>query len=241
MNTKSSLYDFFAMVIPGFLWLLLIAFWYKWAFKFTCANNIISGTLLLFIASYFIGLFYHKIVEKGLSYLSKFITKKCIHRLLSCLRKCVDNKKCIKCLLSYRYIFRNDEHAIKRSWVEFRKDYEKNGGKQSKSSASNLHEYYTAYYALMKANMLYNIPVLEAQVALLKNVAPITLIYAIVIHYCDSFLCWYHLYINSCCLTSALLILLVCMVKALVSIQNKIYELVWDGYEYLELIDKDKK
>jgi hypothetical protein len=236
MNPKSSIYDFFAMVIPGFLLLLLISFFCNGNFIFTGMEGVISG-MLLFIVSYVVGLLWHKLIEGVLGYLSKLITIKCIHRLLFCLRKWVGEKKCCQWLLSYRYIFRNDKYAIKRRWDFFCKNYKEDGETQMKRTKSNRHDYYTAYYVLMKANMLNSIPVLEAQVAFLKNIASITLAYTIVICKCDSFLCWYHLCINPCCLISALLILFGGMILALISIQKKIYYLIWEGYEYLDNIN----
>jgi hypothetical protein len=202
MKTKTSLYDFFAMVIPGFLWLLLISFWCNWHFTFAgySTDSIIGGTLL-FIACYTIGLVYHKLVER--------ITNKC---------------------------FRNNECSIKDKWKKFKADYEEDGGTSELNTNGSRHDYFTGYYALMKENMLYNIPVLEAQVAFLRNMVLITLVYIITYIYsmccCGcSFCC--HLPINPCCLVVALLILLFFMVKAFISIQNKIYYLVWEGYEYL--------
>jgi hypothetical protein len=127
-------------------------------------------------------------------------------------------------------------------WEKFGKDCKENGGTLPKeSTAGNRHEYYKAYYALMKANKLNSIPVLEAQVAFLRNIAPITLSYIITIYCCyHCCCCCCHslvpAIVTPCCFIIALLILLVGMVIAFFSIQNKIYYLVWEGYEYLTLM-----
>jgi hypothetical protein len=229
MNAKTSLYDFFAMVIPGFLWLLLISHWCKWNGIFTGdgINGIIGG-LLLFIACYTMGLVAHKVLDRLLwlikCMLKKFKNKRCLQSLRS---------RCIFPYLHCLIYFRNNKYFVKKMWEKFGKDCKENGGTlPNKSTKGSLHEYYEAYYALMKAHTLNNIPVLEAQVAFLRNIAPITLFYIIAMCCCDcSF--WHHLSINPCCLAIALLILLAGMVIAFFSIQNKIYYLVWEGYEYL--------
>ncbi|MDR3180944.1 MAG: hypothetical protein LBT61_03330 [Prevotellaceae bacterium] len=199
MNPKSSIYDFFAMVIPGFLWLLLISFCCKWNFTFAGygIDGIIGGTML-FIACYTIGLVYHKLVE----------------------------------LMTNKW-FRNNRCCIRKSWEKFCTEYKKDNDKKENSqwTKGNRHDYFKAYYTLMKEGMLGSIPVLEAQVAFLRNLVLITVAYTIKM-YCCSW-CWCCLSISPCSFTVALIILLVLMVVALISIQNKIYYLVWEGYEYL--------
>jgi hypothetical protein len=194
MKAKSSIYDFFAMVIPGFLWLLLISFCCKWNFMFADydADGIIGGTML-FIACYTIGLVYHKLVE----------------------------------LMTNKW-FRNNRCCIRKSWKKFCKEYEKDNDNK-KNSQWTKGDYFKAYYKLMKEGRLGNIPVLEAQVAFLRNLVLITAAYTIKM-YCCACCC---LSISPCSFTVALIILLVLMVVALISIQNKIYYLVWEGYAYL--------
>jgi hypothetical protein len=197
MKTQTSLYDFFTMVIPGFLLLVLISSCGQCNFTFSelGVEGIMGGTLL-FIASYIIGLLYHKVVER------------------------------------FTPRLRNNKCCIKKQWEKFKSEYEQNAETSpKKSTKGGLHEYYTAFYALMKANMLYNIPVLEVQVAFLRNMVPITLLYIIAICCCSGHL--WPFAINPCCLAIVLAIVLAVMVKAFFSIQNKIYYLVWEGYEYL--------
>ena len=239
MKTQTSLYDFFAIVVPGFLWVLLISLWCKDICQFACLNGVVDTTLF-FIVCYGIGLLWHKGVEWALGKISKFIKKKRINSFLLCLRKWAGEKKCRQWLLDYRYIFRNDEYAIKRSRDKFKKEYERDGGtfkKQEKTD--NRYKYYTAYYALMKNNMLNSIPVLEAQVAFLKNMVFLIPFFIIPVCCCSCSFSWCCL--SLCCLASIPLILLIAFVffLALISIQKKIYYLVWEGYEYLLNLTQD--
>ena len=203
MKTQTSLYDFFAIVIPGFLWLLLISLWSNGHFIIVCNGiNGLIGTTLLFIASYIVGLLYHKLVEL----------------LFRC--------------------FRNNPCVIKKQWEKFKKEYEKDGGTfEKQEKTGNRYKYYTAYYALMKNNMLNSIPVLEAQVAFLKNMVFLIPFYIITVCCCGISFSGFSL--PPCCLASILLIVLIGSVYAFISIQNKIYYLVWEGHRYLLNLTQD--
>jgi hypothetical protein len=241
LTSKMTLYDMLAMVIPGFLLLKLFPGCFGYPIDFDNEKN----TVIIIIISYAIGIIYHKTIE----WLFNIIG------------------------------FRNNEECIEKSAEKFYDNYEKNGGNtQNSLSHYNKHEYYKAYYTLMKENMLNSIPTLEAQVVFIKNMLPLTVVSialccgnncfninpycaAIIlliigvliivlmviilievpyeIYYLVSIVgefiivrcCWS----NNCCINSfcAAIILLTIGAILLIVIQNKIYYLVWEGYEYL--------
>jgi hypothetical protein len=127
--------------------------------------------------------------------------------------------------------FRNNEKCIKKSAEKFYNDYKKDGG-NGDNFQFDKHSYYIAYYNLMKNGMLYNIPTLEAQVAFICRILPITLFYIIVLCCCENILPG----INNCTLAIFLLIIDIFLALLLIKIQNKIYYLVWEGNEYLNKI-----
>jgi hypothetical protein len=136
--------------------------------------------------------------------------------------------KTIECLFN-KFEFRNNEKCIKNSAEQFYSDYEKNGGnKQNGNSKYNRNDYYIAYYALMKENMLNSIPILEAQVVFIRNMLPLTVMCIIAMCCCGNFS------INPCFVAIILLIIGVILVVLLIEIQKKICYLVWEGFEYLK-------
>ncbi len=93
-------------------------------------------------------------------------------------------------------------------------------------------DYYEAYYYLMRNNCLYVIPVLEAQVALIKNIFPILIFYLI--------------YLSANCsiinveddlrlfIVITLGILIVTLPCVWYKIQVKVYRFVFEGYFYIQ-------
>jgi hypothetical protein len=120
--------------------------------------------------------------------------------------------------------FRNNKEWIKKSAKKFYYKYRKDGGNtQNSNLPDNLHEYYKAYYALMKENMLNNIPILEAQVAFIRNMLPLMVMYIIITLYrCGNNLCS----INLCFVTIILLTIGIILVIKHTEVQNEIYYLV---------------
>jgi hypothetical protein len=198
ISSKFTLYDLLAMVIPGFLILMLFLFGANWQFVFF--ENWVN-ILYVIIICYVIGMIYRKAIEFILGKIN----------------------------------FRNNEKHIKKSAEKFYRDYEENGGKIGNNPRTDKHRYYKAYYALMKNGMLYNIPTLEAQVAFICSILPIIPFYILLlIFHADIFL-----HINHYISAMLLLISAVILIFVLISIQNKIYYLVWEGNEYLKDIEEE--
>jgi hypothetical protein len=203
MTPKVTMYDSLAMVISGFLILLLLASvlgWLPLNSGVANENSWLSITVISLL-SYLIGLMWHKF-----------------------------------CDLLFRK-FRNCEYSIKHEYRRFVADYQHNSKQQlaEKISENFKHEYYQAYYSLMAKNCLCNIPVLEAQVAFVRNLIPINIIYIIVFLHCDNALSDF---VKSQLDTTfafviMLLFLFVGLIYLLLKLQSKIYYLVWEGNEYL--------
>jgi hypothetical protein len=149
LSSKFTLYDMFAMVIPGFLLLMLFPFCCDCYFNLFADG---TGIVCAFIASYLIGLIYHKAVE-----------------YLFTRAGCRNDKNRIKAMGKKFYSDYNDRIKDAPN-VENAKDIQ-----------YDTNSYYKAYYKLMKNGMLYNIPTLEAQVVFIRNILPITLFYIIVL------------------------------------------------------------
>jgi hypothetical protein len=132
--------------------------------------------------------------------------------------------------------FRNSECIIKQQYELFISEYEKVSRNKTPKIHDNFkHEYYKAYYRLMRANCMNNIPVLEAQVAFIRNLIFIIPFYIIVLLHNDNAICCAVklLLNNTLCLILLLFVALVGMLCLFMNIQNKIYYLVWEGNEYL--------
>ena len=170
--------------------------------------------ILIFIISYAIGLVYHKIVEK--------IVKKCTDY-------CCNNSAQIK--KSAEKVIQEYENS--RCYKSGLKDDVFNTATAVETSKKDRHCYYKAYYYLMEKQSLNNIPTLETQVAFIKNIIPIIMLYIVYFCCCDSIVLFYSL---PCCMLPILLFLLgIGLLLTCCCIQNKIYKLVWEGYIYLHV------
>ena len=184
MTSKLTLYDFFCILISGYL--ILFPFMDNELCDF-------CKSLPFFILAYLVGIVYHKIIEY----------------LFSPLRNCQG------------MIEKGKDMAIK-SFVN-----------HCKEPMSNQDiDYYEAYYYLMRKNCLYIIPVLEAQVALIKSIYPIIVFYLI--------------YLSANCsvinmeddlrlfIVITLWILIVMLPWVWYKIQLKVYQFVFEGYFFIQ-------
>lgn len=185
MISKLSLYDFFCILIAGYLTLypFVDCYYFEWR----------KDLLPLFLLSYLVGLVYHKIVEYFTSPL------------------------------------RNNKYMIEIGKSVAQKNFKEN---KHIDIPENSDCYDDAYYYLMRYNCLYVIPILEAQVALIKNMYPLLIIYTICLSANSSFLG-----INgSCCIVLATIFAILIFTLPFVwyRIQIKIYQFVWEGYYYIK-------
>ena len=143
-----------------------------------------------------------------LAYLVGLVYHKIVELLYSPLRNC-------------QYMIAKGKYRAIRSFVN-----------HCKTSISNQDvDYYEAYYYLMRKNCLYVIPVLEAQVALIKTVFPILILYII--------------YLSANCsiikmeddlrifIVITLGILIVTLPCVWYIIQVKVYRFVFEGYFFI--------
>ncbi len=135
-----------------------------------------------------------------------------------------------------RMNLRNNEKDLEESAKRFYNDYKKCSKKSKfQHDKHSIQKYYEAYYKLMKENMLNNIPILEAQVAFIRNILPITLLYSFTVRFFRI-----NFYINYCGLSLLLLLTVLVLVAVFFSVQSKIYYLVWEGNEYLKHLITEK-
>lgn len=97
--------------------------------------------------------------------------------------------------------------------------------------------YVEAYYYLIKNNSLNVIPVLEAQVAFLRNLL-------LLLPYYFSIVLYNRLEIFGICYCAVLLFIIIIFVTIFSIwklIQRKVFYLVWEGYFYIQLLEKKEK
>jgi hypothetical protein len=202
LSSKFTMYDLFAMVIPGFLILLLFGCFCGYL-PLDC-ETVNNGWFIAFvlILSYLAGLLWNKFSER-----------------MFCK-------------------FRNGRYFIKQQYDKFAREYQEVSEKdiRMKIEKNFKHEYYKAYYCLMNINCLNSIPVLEAQVALIRNLIIIIPFYIIALIHCDNAI---YVFVksqlhNTFGLAVLLLVMFAGMIYLLFQLQNKIYYLVWEGNEYLK-------
>jgi hypothetical protein len=110
--------------------------------------------------------------------------------------------------------FRNRKSSIKKAADKFYQDY---CAKKNMKNGKYLKEYYKAYYSLMKNNYLNSIPVLEAQVAFIRNMLIIVPIYIIILSCCGRNC--NSLPVNPCCGAVLLFIIEICMIGLMCKIK----------------------
>ena len=190
MTSKLTLYDFFCILISGYL--ILFPF---------MVNELceLCKSLPLFILAYLVGIVYHRIMEI----------------LFLPLRNC-------HCM-------------IKKGKERAQKIYNEHS---NKTTSYPDVDYYEAYYYLMMKNCLYVIPVLEAQVALIKTIYPLLIMYTI----CLSANC------PIVCIDNNLRVFIVVTLGILVVtlpciwyiIQLKVYEFVYEGFFFIQESEKNE-
>ena len=111
--------------------------------------------------------------------------------------------------------------------------------KTCRNAPEGHRDYYEAYYFLIKKNCLNVIPILEAQVAFIKSVYPILLIYTICL--LANCICLDWLVACRCQIVVVLVVLIVILPFVCYNVQIKIYELVWEGFFYIQDLKKAEK
>jgi hypothetical protein len=115
-------------------------------------------------------------------------------------------------------------------WEKFYADYKKDDGKAVRSIAYGKYEYYKAYYFVMKNGCLGNIPILETQVAFIRNLLPVIALYIIALCGCCKLRDL--LSIDAGCLAVLLFVAGVLLASLMFNFQDRIYYLIWEGNQY---------
>lgn len=194
MISKLSLYDLFAMIIPGGIimataWICLgidLPFCVK---DLSCGCKIITDNdypiwlwIVLSVMAYFIGLINNWVADGILRF------------------------------------FRNNQSMIDNEMLRV---VELNGVIHLDKFGGNK---YKAYYALNRQKLLGSVPIVEAQVALIRNcLLPLLLLTSILG------------YRQFWCCVIPLFMLTVFLFIVMVQRQNKIYQMVWEAANYYEL------
>lgn len=226
LPSKLSVFDFFTQFVSG---TLLLSWGYCVILKISPFSLCPLQTLFFVVFSYLIGLIYFKIVD----YISNIIHRKiCCSGIdseegkLQCAaipKKCCSNKKSICHFFCTALFCKNCPIDTYSSEIS---NKPKNGCQCS--------DYYTAYYRVMKAGFLDPVPVLEQQVAFIKSMLLIILLYGAYLPEqftasCKGGFCPYRLALAFALFVSCLFVEN--------CIQNKIYSHIWEADEYLKMIE----
>lgn len=129
---------------------------------------------------------------------------------------------------------RDNEFLIRKMHRKIRKKFDGNVKKPS-----TLEGYYDAYYCLMKSRKLGSIPILEVQVAFIRDIVPILIVYAIGVYFFE-FGIWKdmdHWLFTRCEIEIFLVLAILLLVVIRFVSQYKIYELVWEGDYFIQQCD----
>lgn len=111
-----------------------------------------------------------------------------------------------------------------------------------RKNLNGIEDYYRAYYKLAEKGMLMNIPILEAVENFLRNIFFIIMMYIIACaRGCPQMEFITKVFGNSCQCAVGLAIIEILLLPTWWIIQNKIYELVWEGEHYLFENQTDNK
>ena len=237
VSSKLTLYDFLVILVPGVLIAAIIS-----CCGGFCANIFVGcdviKTTLFFVFSYIIGIVWNCLMEVSFRFFrnNEYMINQAFDEMF--------NGKSIKC----RFLF------ILKLSIRSLKSKSKTNNK-----AVSLDEYYKCYYFVMKNTYTNAIPVLEGQVALLRNIILVIPLWGFVciVKTFNSFvlkttccLCGMDIHLNILCgyaeniCSSSIkmcyvvaiffsIFLMVCLYVAMVYRQYKIYELVVCDYKYL--------
>lgn len=221
LSSKLTLYDILAMLIPGAFILVIFV---------KCTNIQIDGLIpiLFFITgSYLVGIVYYRIIE-----------------YLWSLTPFRNNWTDIQASFLKVYKGINDEQKGNQLFDSLIKTNIYNGEKIFKDA------YYEAYAFVQKNTYRNVVNVLESQIAFLRSLFLIVLLYFIYfsLHFtinhivCDTVIpMFFYIVALSFIICKLLEMLILLMLLPICLMQNKIYEIVWEDYEYLSRIkNKDK-
>ena len=229
-TSKLSLYDFLAIFICGFVWLLVLCPW--------CVSDLcppkggfilsVAYPLLFCVLCYLVGRVWdtlHSLFWEFIQYLCESKSS-CKKKFKYIWKFILDNV----CTLFFS-LFRNSKKLI------YMTEQFPNLSKTIKHTEEcMMRRYYFSYYYLQSKNQLGNIPILEAQEAFLKNmILPLLIAGILLLCKCDWNLLWWVLpcKLNICCAGWFFIILAVLSIFAHARVQKKVYKLVWEGTHYL--------
>lgn len=225
LSSKLSVFDFFTQFVSG---TLLLSWGYCVILKISPFSLCPLQSLFFVVFSYLIGLIYFKIVD----YISDIRHRKiCCSGIdskkgkLQCIdipKKCCSDKKSICHSLCTALFCKNcpiDTYSSKIS--------------NKPKKGCHYSDYYTAYYRVAKAGFLNPVPVLEQQVAFIKSMLFIILLYGVYLPEQFAVFCE-----ENCCVCRIALSVVLCVLCLIVEngIQKKIYSHIWEADEYLKRI-----
>lgn len=233
--SKLSLYDFLTMFLTGSLWIFVFlpSGFLK---EVCCCNSIFSGNnfpicLLFFISAYLLGMIWNKIMECLCGLLSA--QKKSLPKFTHVLSSFVRNNPELICEAEQRVLSMPDKKNV-----------------FTHSNNDKLRKYYFAYYYLLEKQALGNIPLLEAQVAFIRNlIMPLFTFFFVglfgeyrlphdILHpIVDSISAERFQFVA----VGIIILIPVILTRLHYSIQMKIYELVWDGSHYISRLEEMRR
>lgn len=224
-TSNTTLYDLLSAILPGYLVLL----WMQLSFPsiislgYLNATGNLTNAIIVFVLSYIVGLVFKILIASALNPILRNRTNTIYSSLL---------------IAEVPETFVSDIRNLLKK--ENSSNSEGGSGKRSDPKKTL---YYKSYYRALKARPNTPIPIMESQVAFLRSMIAIVLIYILSAY-------WISIPagISTFSLAAALIILEIIMIFLVIHIQKNIYRIVWeDAYfyetepKYLKISNQDEK
>ena len=139
----------------------------------------------------------------------------------------------------YQYVIQHSTNCLRNCIYLIRK--QNKWVKEERRKRITRSQYYEAYYKVAMAGVLMNIPVLEAIENFIRNIFFIAVIYIIALaSKCPNFCSIFEGIGSPSCCTIFLAVIVLMLLPTWFYVQNKIFELVWEGEHYIEIINKKR-
>lgn len=251
ITSKISLYDLFAMIIPGGIIIAMILYFCNfcpycdiikmfWESEMGICNppSFLLGAIFV-ICSYIVGLLNNTIADSIFTFF-----RNNVNFIYNEVRRVITENGNINLWKFVRTMFDNDNPVNYNLFSYF------NTTIWMSNNTLNPRIYFSAYYALSQNKLLGNVPILEAQIVLIRNLLfPLFLLVVFLCWQRNVLFCWLIYGINkewyglNALLWSIVVPLFMIVILFIIAVlfiimverQNRVYRMVWEAANYYEL------
>lgn len=209
-TSNTTLYDLLSAVLPGYLVLLWLQLSFPTILPFCIFNAYSNLTMavVIFVLSYIVGLAFKVLIEAAVNPIFRNRTS----TIYSALRVAEVPESFVRDI---------------RKLLEAEPNIDDKSGKRNNTERTI---YYAKYYNALKVRPNSPIPIMESQVAFLRSMIAICLIYILSSYWISAFA-----FVSTFSLVAVLIILETIMVFLAIHIQKKVYRIVWEDAYFFEL------